>query len=156
VRTQYSQPLLAVGIPSAMLALPISIQPLGRAGPAGEPAGEDFQSSLHQVLRTSIVGRVPRQGVIAEMLRTSPRSLRRRLTAEGTSWRSVLNDVRFERASELLTGGRASMLEIAQELGYFNQAHFTRFFRHRTGLAPSRWRAHVEQALEMVTPPRRD
>jgi AraC-like DNA-binding protein len=150
VRRQYSQPLLAVGIPSVMLALPISIQPLGRTGPAGEPAGEDFQSSLRQVLRTSMVGRVPSQGVIAEMLRASPRSLRRRLAAEGTSWRSVLHEVRFERASELLTGGRASLHEIAQELGYSDQANFTRFFRQRTGVAPSRWRAHVERAREQA------
>jgi len=143
IRKQYNRRRLAVSFPTQLLALPISIRPLSRPGPAGEPAGKDFESSLRQVLLTSLAGGLPHQELIANILGLSSRSLRRRFKEEDTSWRSVVLDVKFERANERLLQGRTSMLEVAQELGFSDAA---RFFERRTGVAPSRWRAHVERA----------
>jgi len=148
VKKRYGQPLLAVAIPLPLLALPISIEPLCGPGPPGEPAGEDFESSLRQALRTFMVGGLPGQGVVAETLGMSGRTLRRRLGEERISWRSVVQDVKFSRAAERLLEGRTSVHEVAEELGFSDAAHFTRFFRARTGVAPSRWKAHVELAQE--------
>jgi AraC-like DNA-binding protein len=149
VRKHYRAPLLAVALPTQLLALPISIQPLTDDGPTGEPAGDNFHGSLRQVLRAYRVGGVPEQHCVAETLRMSARSLRRRLEEEGTSWRAVVNDVKFAWADEQLKR-HVAVHEVAKRLGYADPAHFTRFFKHRTGVAPSRWRGHVERARELA------
>ena len=150
VRKLYGQRLLAVGIPSPLLALPISIEPLFDPGPPGEPAGEDFRTSLRQVLQMSMSEGLPAQDIIAEKLGMGGRSLRRRLALEGTCWRSIVQDVKFARASERLLKGGTAVHAIAQELGFSDPAHFTRFFRNRTGVPPIRWREHVESARELA------
>jgi AraC-like DNA-binding protein len=144
VRKLYGQRLLAMTFPTSLLALPISIKPPLGSVRAGEPAGEDFESSLRQVLRTVNVGGLPGQEIIAESLGMSRRNLRRRLAEEGTSWRSVVQDVKFAKACERLLEGRNSIRELAEELGFSDSANFTRFFRGRTGFAPSQWREYVE------------
>lgn len=67
------------------------------------------------------------------------RTLRRRLTAEGTSFRRLLDEVRHGRALELLAQG-ASVAEVARELGYSETATFTRTFTRWEGVPPSRLR----------------
>lgn len=147
VRKQYLEPQLAVGFPRRLLALPVSIQPVPDNGLAGERAARDFHGGLRQVLRVSMPGGLPNQGDIAERLGTSGRSLRRRLAEEGHTWRSVVSDVKFAWAHEQLMRSLPAG-EVAEQLGYSDPAHFTRFFVSRTGVAPSRWREHAEQARE--------
>jgi len=95
-------------------------------------------------------GGLPGQEIASELLWTTPRTLRRRLAEEGTSWRRIVNDLKFARAVARLQEGRSSVGEIAEELGYTDTAHFTRFFRRRAGIAPSAYRAEVEQANELA------
>ena len=64
-----------------------------------------------------------------------------------------MDDLKFARAVDRLREGRASMREIAEELGYAAAAHFTRFFRRRAGAPPSAYRAQVERATELVRRP---
>ena len=49
----------------------------------------------------------------------------------------------FERACRLLRDTDEPLAEIAQELGFHDQAHFTHAFRARSGLAPGRWRRTI-------------
>lgn len=124
--------------------------PIRAAVSDGEPAGEDLESSLRQALRTLICGGLPSQDVVGEILGTSGRSLRRRLTEEGTTWRAMVEDVKLGKAPELLQPGNASVWQVAQELGYSDPAHFTRFFRRRAGVTPSRWQSHLEHARDLA------
>jgi AraC-like DNA-binding protein len=89
---------------------------------------------------------LPDQETAAEMLWTTPRTLRRRLAAEHTTWHDVVNDLKFARAVERLREGRCSVGEIAEELGYRDAAHFTRFFRQRAGVPPTAYRDEVARA----------
>ena len=150
VRIEYDQPLLAVAIPLPLLSMPVSITALPAAGRECEPPATDFHESLRQVLQPSLPGGLPGQEIASELLWTTPRTLRRRLTEEGTSWRRIVNDLKFARAVARLQEGRSSVGEIAEELGYTDTAHFTRFFRRRAGIAPSAYRAEVEQANELA------
>lgn len=150
-RRLYGQPLLAVAIPTRLLALPISVKPLGDPARGGEPAGDTFEGSLRQVLRAFAVGALPDQEFVAESLGMSGRGLRRHLAAEGTSWRSVVQDVKFARAAERLLEGRNPIREIGEELGFSDTPNFTRFFRGRTGIAPGQWREHVESTQARLT-----
>ncbi len=153
VRIQFDQTQLAVAIPVPMLSLPISIAPHPAPTLEGEPPAEDLQGSLRQVLKPWIAGGLPSQELAAELVGTSPRSLRRRLAEEGTSWRAVVHHLVFARAVVRLQEDRASVREIAEELGYSNAAHFTRFFRRRAGVPPSAYREEIEHARELARRP---
>jgi len=152
IRIEYDRPALAVAIPVPLLALPVSIEPLDTPGAdCGLPA-PDFQGSLRQVLEPCFDRGLPGQGIAAEMLWTTPRTLRRRLAEEGTSWHEVVNDLKFARAVERIQEGRPSLREIAEELGYADAAHFTRFFRQRAGVPPSAYRDEVARARTLARP----
>ena len=66
---------------------------------------------------------------------------RLRLSAEGLRFRELVQDLRFEMASDLLAKSNASMAAIAELLGYSDQAVFSRAFSNRYGHPPSRLRA---------------
>jgi AraC-like DNA-binding protein len=150
VRTQYRQPMLALAIPTPLLSLPVSIRSHTAGGVELEPAATDFQGSLRQVLQPWLVGRLPDQQLAADLLWTSPRTLRRRLAEEGTTWRAVSQDLVFSRAVERLEQGRTSVRELAEELGYSSAEHFTRFFRSRAGVPPSAYREEIERGRELA------
>ena len=102
-------------------------------------------------------GTLPTEERVAELLWTSPRTLRRRLAEESTTFRDIAQDLVFARAVQRLQAGRATVREIAEELGYSDAAHFTRFFRRRAGVPPAAYREQVERgrALARGEPSRR-
>jgi PAS domain S-box-containing protein len=48
--------------------------------------------------------------------------------------------VRINAARQLLTSGQASMSEIAQDTGFYDQSYFTKQFRRQMGLTPRAYR----------------
>lgn len=77
---------------------------------------------------------------LAEQLGMHERTLNRRLRDEGTSFREVLDDVRYEAARQLLSSRRIPVAQIARFLGYADATAFTRAFRRWSGSSPTRWR----------------
>jgi AraC-like DNA-binding protein len=152
VQVECNQPQLAIHIPRPLLLLPVSIitTALPVEGDEDEAPAPDFQGSLRQILEPWLENGLPSQETAAELLWTSPRTLRRRLAEEGTTWRAVVDDRKFSRAVALLRNGRSSMREIAQELGYSDAAHFSRFFRRRAGVAPGDYLERIERADELA------
>ena len=51
--------------------------------------------------------------------------------------------LRLERARELLERTDLSILEVAVEVGYRSQSHFTTVFRRATGLTPREYRSRA-------------
>ena len=84
-------------------------------------------------------GELPAMQTIADELHIDPRTLRRRLAAEGTSYRALLDEVRHRLAVELLQQD-LSMEEISRHLGYAETANFTHAFKRWEGTAPSYFR----------------
>ncbi len=76
---------------------------------------------------------------VARAMHTSPRTLKRRLATEGTSFSAILEEARRLRAEQLLRSDRG-LDAIASELGYADAASFSRAFRRWTGRAPGAWR----------------
>jgi AraC-like DNA-binding protein len=74
---------------------------------------------------------------VAEALATSERSLQRRLQAEGSSFRDVVDEARHKLALPYLGDPNLSLTDVAYLLGYSEGAAFTRAFKRWTGLAPS-------------------
>lgn len=78
---------------------------------------------------------------LARALRVSDRQLRRELHAEGTSYRQLLDEVRKQRAIDLLIGSGLTVEEIARELGFQDSRHFRRRFKVWHGSTPMAFRA---------------
>ena len=77
---------------------------------------------------------------VAERLALSPRSLRRRLEDEGTSFRALVEAERRQLAVQLLEGTEMKVEELALQLGYGDTASFTRAFRRWFERAPGEYR----------------
>lgn len=76
----------------------------------------------------------------AQLLSLHERTFRRRLAADGTTFRQLLNDARFEVAQQLLRDTRLPAAEIAAILGYSNPGAFSRAFGSWSGSTPRRCR----------------
>lgn len=77
---------------------------------------------------------------VAQHVAMAPRSLRRKLEDEGTSFRDIVDAERQQLAVQLLQGTRMKLDEIALQLGYGDTASFTRAFRRWFGQAPGEYR----------------
>ncbi|MET1076925.1 MAG: AraC family transcriptional regulator [Pseudomonas sp.] len=76
---------------------------------------------------------------LARQLNCSARSLRRHLGSAGSSYQKLLDELRFDRARQLLEQ-RLPIQRIAELLGYSETASFRHAFRRWSGLSPSRFR----------------
>ncbi|AJE80461.1 putative transcriptional regulator [Streptomyces albus] len=76
----------------------------------------------------------------AEMV-TTPRTLRRRLAEEGTTYRALKSQVRIDLAADLLLHSGMTIEEIGAHLGYSETAAFSRAFKARTGSTPYAFRS---------------
>ncbi|MEO1818630.1 AraC family transcriptional regulator [Pseudomonas sp.] len=77
---------------------------------------------------------------VAQHIAMAPRSLRRRLEEEGTSFRDIVETERRQLAVQLLQDTQMKLDEIAPQLGYGDTASFTRAFRRWFGQAPGEYR----------------
>ncbi|MFC8043255.1 AraC family transcriptional regulator [Nocardia sp. NPDC057353] len=78
---------------------------------------------------------------LAARANISPRTLRRRLAAAGTSYRVLLDQARHATADRLLAETADSVEEIAVRLGYAEAASFIHAYKRWTGTTPARRRA---------------
>jgi AraC-like DNA-binding protein len=78
-------------------------------------------------------GRVTDLDGAAEMLALSPRSLRRHLRTEGTSFQRILDEFRKDLADEYLRSGAMSAKEVAYLLGFANVDSFRRAYKSWSG-----------------------
>ncbi|HHW1804916.1 TPA: helix-turn-helix domain-containing protein [Pseudomonas aeruginosa] len=76
---------------------------------------------------------------VARHLRLTERTLRRRLAAEGCSYRQILDDARQARARKLLRT-ELSVERISELLGYSDASSFRHAFRRWTGQSVSAFR----------------
>ncbi len=77
---------------------------------------------------------------LARRMNFSPRTLRRHLIAEGTSYKNLLNEIRKEKAIELLNTTKFPIERIAVELGYSDVPNFYHAFKSWTGTTPMNYR----------------
>ena len=84
--------------------------------------------------------------MISRLLAIPARTLRRHLAVQGTSFRELLEEVRYEIARQLLADTDLSTAEIADALHYADASAFTRAFRRWTNSPPAAWRGEVRSA----------
>ena len=107
-------------------------------------AGLAHAGGIAAAVRRKLVEQMPwRFPSIESMARTlalEPRTLRRRLATHGTTYRSILNEVRLRLAIEYLRKTRMTTEEIAERLGYSEAANFRHAFVRWTGTSPHAYR----------------
>ncbi|WP_067539870.1 AraC family transcriptional regulator [Nocardia crassostreae] len=89
---------------------------------------------------------LPDQVAVAAALCVSPRTLARRLSAEGTSFRALGDEVRRVLGEELLTHTDMTTEQVAVRLGYADAASFIRAFRRWNSCPPQEFRRHPAAA----------
>lgn len=113
----------------------------------------DQENSFIELVRGAIqqrlTGRRPSIEAIADDLRTSPRTLQRRLQDAGSSFQRVLDDARRQLARYYLSNSVLELGEAAYLLGYEDANSFARAFRGWEGIAPKHWReTHRPPAIQ--------
>ncbi|RRJ83209.1 AraC family transcriptional regulator [Aestuariirhabdus litorea] len=99
------------------------------------------QSRLVDEIRQRVLatpGYFPDAEQMADLLAISPRTLRRRLSAEGSSYQEIIGEIRYELARQYLATS-LPVEKIAELLGYSEPGNFTHAFKRWSGQAPSRF-----------------
>jgi AraC-like DNA-binding protein len=86
-------------------------------------------------------GRFDNMETIAARMNITSRTLRRRLQAQGTSYRALLADMRCTLAKQYLTTTSMTTEDIAEALGFSDAANFRHAFRRWTGRRPGEFRS---------------
>jgi AraC-like DNA-binding protein len=77
---------------------------------------------------------------LAALLNMSPRTLHRQLKDEGASLQQLKDEVRFERARQLLYRSTQPVKQVAAAAGFSNEKSFSRAFRAWSGKSPAEFR----------------
>ena len=93
-------------------------------------------------------GRFPGIDHACRTLGTSPRTLRRKLGTEGTSYKVLMNETRVQLAKRYLRETGLTVDEIASRLGYSDASNFRHAFRRLTGMTPIDFRTRSKRGAE--------
>ncbi|MBD2859455.1 AraC family transcriptional regulator [Spongiibacter sp. KMU-158] len=100
----------------------------------------DFIEAIRQKILAKPGHSFPDVETVAEQMAISVRTLRRRLAEEGTSYRTILDDIRYDLAKDYLSQSRLSLDMISELLGYNDAASFSHAFKRWSNQTPSGWR----------------
>lgn len=105
----------------------------------GDQENSDGNTSarVRQAILEALPDGEPASRAIAKRLAMSERTLRRTLASEGQSFSGLVEAVRKERASLLISDRQASLAEVAFSLGFSELSAFSRAFKRWHGRAPS-------------------
>jgi len=82
---------------------------------------------------------------IAKNMAISPRTLRRKLHAAGTSYRLVLQEYQLQKALEALSSEHLSMDEVSRSCGFGDVASFRQAFKRWTDMTPLNYRKQFQE-----------
>ncbi len=102
--------------------------------------------ALYRTVRSLLVQGVANRQATAQQLALHRRTFNRRLQAQGTSFRAILDEVRHEAARQLLRDTALPVIDVAAALGYAEASSFNHAFRRWSGLTPTAWRNCSRQA----------
>ena len=102
------------------------------------------RNDVIQQVKAAILRQLPSGNVtdstIARSLYRNDRTLQRQLSKEGTTFKTLLNEIRVELADKYIRDSQLSLTEITFLLGFSEASSFSRAFRRWTGKSPSLYR----------------
>lgn len=112
------------------------------------PTALPVTRSVQQVLRQRMDARRPAWDDLPGALHMSERTLRRKLTQEGSQLRALVEETRREQACRYLASSSLSVSEIAYRLGFAHPPAFHRAFRRWLDVSPLQYRReHTTSAV---------
>ncbi|WP_323809370.1 helix-turn-helix domain-containing protein [Acinetobacter defluvii] len=84
---------------------------------------------------------------VAEKLNISERTLQRQLSAEGTTFLKLQDEVRKKHAKLLLNNENKTIEQVALQLGYSETSQFTRAFKRWMKMTPKSYQMIVKNKL---------
>lgn len=111
---------------------------------AGQPLRQGLAAQVQHWLHARPA--LARSGIIdcARALDIHPRSLQRRLKAEGTHFGELVDETRFRQAVEALQAGQRDLEQLSEALGFADRRSFTRAFKRWSRLTPSQYRKTLQ------------
>lgn len=97
-------------------------------------------TDVKSLIQNALPSGIPGVEQVSEHLGLSKRSLHRRLSETGHSFRSLVNQTQQEISEELLKNSANSVGEIAFRTGFSEQSAFNRAFKRWTGFSPIEFR----------------
>lgn len=98
-----------------------------------------------QTVILDLISAPPTLDEMARRFRMSPRSFRRKLQEEGTSYQKIVESTRELVARSMLLDSSKPIARIAYELGFEIPSHFARAFKRWTGKSPSSFRNETDR-----------
>lgn len=162
------RPAFGAGANTVVMSTAALMQPLSQSNELAQRAAEDQCRILldRQRSRDGVAARVrtqlarhgahmPGMEAVAGELCITPRTLRRWLLDEGTTFLTLRDEVRRALAEELLTGFACSVEQVAERLGYSEPTCFINAFKRWTGSTPLVYRKNVRVETRSSRPAQR-
>lgn len=111
-----------------------------------EIAPQDYPNRVKQVADSLLATGEANLEKIANVLGLHPRQLQLKLQAKNTSFRALMDELRFEKAQQQLLHTQVRITDLALSLGYADETAFSRAFKRWSGLSPRQWRQQKGRA----------
>lgn len=98
------------------------------------------EALVEREISRSLSEGIPKMGYVARRLAMSERTLHRRLSERGLSFKAMVEETRRHVAENLLRESRYSLTEVAFLTGFSEQSAFNRAFKRWTGHTPTAFR----------------
>ncbi|PZX21161.1 Putative Transcriptional Regulator, AraC [Cupriavidus phytorum] len=148
-RVSYGQPVTALHFDAASLRLPVmqdaaSLRDFLHETPRNLLIRYRDNSCLaeriRQHLRSHLDDELPSLEQMAQLLRLTPQTLRRRLRDEGRGYQSIKDSLRRDVAIGMMERPGMTLQDVALRLGFSEPSTFHRAFKKWTGVAPGEYR----------------
>jgi AraC-like DNA-binding protein len=106
-----------------------------------------FAETLGTLLHAYLPGGYPSAQLAASLMDTSVTTLGRRLANCGTTYRSLVDRVRFRAAKTLLENTDMRVTDVGLAIGFDDSSNFARMFRRIAGLGPREFRRASQEFL---------
>ncbi|MBT8117390.1 MAG: AraC family transcriptional regulator, partial [Gammaproteobacteria bacterium] len=130
-----------------LIDLDFELSPDFWAGPQAVFEEPEDQAPFIRAARAAIRRALPSGELtvdtLSEDMGISRRTLQRRLSSLGVSFKQILQDVRQQQSRRYLDDPRLAVTEIALLLGYSDQASFSNAFKNWFGCAPTEHRQRL-------------
>jgi AraC-like DNA-binding protein len=139
----------AASLPRSVLADqigPLLALAVGDRPPSGGPHRARLRRRILEIVEEQFSDPLLDSDRVAREVGISKRYLQTLLAESGTTFVDNLNEVRLNRACQLLSDSRRTgcrISEIAWQCGFKDSDYFTRLFRRKFGASPKEWRTRT-------------
>ncbi|MEH6581887.1 MAG: AraC family transcriptional regulator [Halioglobus sp.] len=108
---------------------------------------DDFSAKVSYLIKQALLTGDCSVDRVASFLAMNKRTLQRKLSAIDTSYKDLLDEVRFEIACNYLRESTGPLTLLAHMLCYSELSVFSNAFRQRYGMSPREWKKQMSQAV---------